>query len=259
MYSYSQSESRARIERIKAMMNDPLWLEEFSDNSKQGASENHGIVPEMQPSSLVQDTRYSRSKEVDMPRSKGRVKAERWADKSVSKTVDAASRRIASAYDHKETHKGPLSRLSSSLSCIACVAGDPRETRDDTEECWAPEEIRHFEHVPAELDAPAKKTKMKKVAFLSDLVDYNTDMVPHISNYSLEPEESFDDPTATESLLREPASARAVRVKSNPETGPLNPANVDMSRRMKTNMLVILEQINEDAGLWTGLRHDSFD
>lgn len=268
--NYSDIERKRRIERMKAM----ILLEE---NRKRSDSPS---MLERQSSralvSSVRETKYSSSNEDDGRSLRTCMKVP-WKN---SRKRAPKERVDFDVLQLQGTSKERLAKLSSSLAGVTCVDGAPMESREEMED-W-----RNYrgdmEEVPrsrVELDGSAQH-HMKKVAFLSDMVDYSeeedeNDSVPSdtkdvsVPEYDLEVEDGFHEPMVTifpghsrEAIGKTGTKECHDRVKC--DVSPSSEAlmrrnNMGMTRRMKTNMLALLENIDSDAGVWLGLRRDSFE
>jgi len=97
-----------------------------------------------------------------------------------------------------------FAKFSASLSSLSCVAGGPRDTREDTDQVRDEDKVREEDKVRVKekvrledkvrvedvqhLEHVGRSNSSKRVTFLSDFVDYNHEMIPPSPRFASEEE-----------------------------------------------------------------------
>lgn len=144
--------------------------------------------------------------------------------------------------------RGRFSKINNSLFCIV---GRHKEACDEDESRCDKNQARSS-LLGSSTDRSDRK-EVKKVAFLSDLVDYVEPDLQRVDTIESECSQEASDQETT--LMLKSYEEFVGRLRRERRTF----GEPDLSTRVKTNMLALVENIDNDAGLWFGLRCDSFE
>lgn len=187
-------------------------------------------------SSLIRESKYSSPKKDRLISLKSLVKASR----KVSKWDEGS----------EKADRGRFLKINDSLSCI--VGRRQQEDRGEDESRFDENQERST-HLGSSVYRSDHK-EVKKVAFLSDLVDYVEPVLTRIDSIESEGNQEVSDAAETELVLKS-YEEFVGRLRRERRTF----REPDLSTRVKTNMLAMIENIDNDAGVWLGLRSDSFE
>eukprot|EP00544_Gedaniella_sp_CCMP2646_P012928 CAMPEP_0202497064 /NCGR_PEP_ID=MMETSP1361-20130828/21798_1 /ASSEMBLY_ACC=CAM_ASM_000849 /TAXON_ID=210615 /ORGANISM="Staurosira complex sp., Strain CCMP2646" /LENGTH=328 /DNA_ID=CAMNT_0049128563 /DNA_START=32 /DNA_END=1018 /DNA_ORIENTATION=+ len=187
-------------------------------------------------SSLKRESKYSSPKNDRLMSLKSLVKSSR----KVSKWDE----------DSEKADRGRFLKINDSLSCI--IGRRQQEDRGEDESRFDEDQERSTQ-LGSSVDRSDHK-EVKKVAFLSDLVDYVEPVLPRINSIESKGTQEVSDAAETELVLKS-YEEFVGRLRRERRTF----GEPDLSTRVKTNMLALIENIDNDAGVWLGLRSDSFE
>lgn len=212
------------------------------------------------PTSLKGEAKYSSTRE-DRLSLKSLVQTS-WRLSKNRGSTKCSDDSQSTAEDAIRPKKG-LSKLTGSLSRVVCAAGVLKEASREKESRYDNDQVRYTCSDENERVSVENGKDTKKVAFLSDLVDLTGEPVvrPRLdtidSECSQESQETNDHDTEHDTELVLHSYEDFVETMYQKQAERMGES--DLSRRMKTSLLALVEDIDDDAGLWLGLRRDSFE